>query len=295
MSFLQRIKDCQAFEMTEYTPFLVEDMRIGLVRSKVADELAIFFKTLLILDDAMHISPDIQGCEERTLAMAAVTEVLFERGLISGWRDELYPVAQSFDAPALFHIERAAAPLFGVKAYGVHINGWVETKTGPAMWVGRRSINKSSGPGLLDQMVAGGQPSGISVMDNVIKECAEEASIPREIAMLARPVGAVSYCMTRDEGLRDDVLFNFDLQLPDDFRPVNMDGEVDEFMLWPLADVASAVAKDGIFKFNSGLVAIDFLLRHGFITPHEPGYAKIVSGLRASPANTLTGIKRKFR
>jgi len=46
-------------------------------------------------------------------------------GLIGGWRDELYPVAAGFDADTYCLIERAAAPFFGIKAYGV-----------PACWLG---------------------------------------------------------------------------------------------------------------------------------------------------------------
>ena len=37
----------------------------------------------------------------------------------------------------------------------------------------RRSKSKPNWPGKLDHIVAGGQPYGISVMENVIKECEE--------------------------------------------------------------------------------------------------------------------------
>lgn len=37
------------------------------------------------------------------------------------------------------------------------------------------------------------QPHGLSPHENVIKECEEEASIPRELARKAVPAGAVSY------------------------------------------------------------------------------------------------------
>jgi len=36
--------------------------------------------------------------------------------------------------------------------------------------------------------VAGGHSVGIGLMENVIKECAEEASVPAEIASKAQPV-----------------------------------------------------------------------------------------------------------
>jgi hypothetical protein len=42
---------------------------------------------------------------------------------------------------------------------------------------------------MLDNMVAGGQPLGIGLMENVIKECGEEAGIPEAIARRAIPIG----------------------------------------------------------------------------------------------------------
>ena len=44
---------------------------------------------------------------------------------------------------------------------------------------------------MYDHIVAGGQPYGISPFDNVIKECEEEASIPLELARLAKSVGTI--------------------------------------------------------------------------------------------------------
>lgn len=41
------------------------------------------------------------------------------------------------------------------------------------------------------------QPAGLSCMDNLVKECQEEASIPAALAKTARPVGVVSYAGDR--------------------------------------------------------------------------------------------------
>jgi len=43
------------------------------------------------------------------------------------------------------------------QAYGVHINGFVETDAGLELWVARRSKDKPTWPGKLDHIVAGGQ------------------------------------------------------------------------------------------------------------------------------------------
>ena len=58
-----------------------------------------------------------------------------EEGVITGWRDELYPVTSGFYASPVMLIERAAATHFGIKAYGVHINGYVKVVGGrEALW-----------------------------------------------------------------------------------------------------------------------------------------------------------------
>lgn len=68
-------------------------------------------------------------------------------------------------------------------------------------------------------MLWSAQPHGLSPHENVIKECGEEASIPRELAQRAVPAGAVSYSSEQAEGLKRDVLFCYDLELPQDFVP----------------------------------------------------------------------------
>ena len=60
----------------------------------------------------------------------------------------------------------------------------------------------------------------------MIKECWEEAGVPQDLARKAQPVGFVSYVSMSDQGLKPDVLFCYDLELPEDFLPKPQDGEV---------------------------------------------------------------------
>lgn len=72
----------------------------------------------------LTLAPQLSTTGARTQAVAGVLSKLrAEDGLLTGWRDELYPVTPAFDAEPLLLIERAAAPYFGIRAYGVHING----------------------------------------------------------------------------------------------------------------------------------------------------------------------------
>lgn len=96
-----------------------------------------------------------------TAAATGVLSALRSQGMFSGWRDELYPVSSAFDAQPALLLERAAAPYFGIRAYGVHINGYVCKGDGQKLlWVARRSRSKPTWPGLLDHIVAGGQVRG---------------------------------------------------------------------------------------------------------------------------------------
>lgn len=232
------------------------------------------------------LAPHLQTADMKTRSRAVgeVMASLRDQGVIIGWRNEEYPVLNSFyDDPCLL-LERAAAPFFGIKAYGVHINGYVVLPDGhKELWVARRAANKPTWPGRLDHIVAGGQPYGISLAENVLKECHEEASIPAALAKEAMPVGAVSYTSLQQSGLKRDVLFCYDIELPPEFVPVPQDGEVEEFFRLPLDEVAAAVAdhKRDPYKDNCNLVILDFLIRHGVITPDIPGYLDIVSRLRS--------------
>ena len=161
----------------------------------------------------------------------------------------------------------------------MHLNGFTKQNNDIKIWVGKRNKNKGSYPSKLDNLVGGGQPTGLNPKENLIKESAEEANMSAQLAAQAVPVGTISYITSRPEGLRDDTLFNYDLELPKDFRPENMDGEVQAFYLWTIDKVCDVLKRTDDFKFNSGLVVIDFMVRHGFIDADEPAYADIVSGL----------------
>ncbi len=279
MSYLDRIRACNAGDLSRYRPLIVAGHEVGHVAQEIADRLTEFPAVFHVGDDTVELDPALKTAAERTAAVATVSLNFHEQGILAGWWDEPYPVAVSFNAPLLLTVERGCAPCFGFRAYGVHINGIVRDGGETKMWVARRSRSKQSHPGLLDQIVAGGQPAGLTLMENVIKECAEEAGIPAALACRARPVGAITYFGERPEGLRDDVLFNYDLDLPADFRPFAADGEVEEFYLWSLDEVAERIRDTEDFKFNCNLVIIDFLIRHGVIPADHPDYVDISRGL----------------
>jgi 8-oxo-dGTP pyrophosphatase MutT (NUDIX family) len=193
---------------------------------------------------------------------------------------EPYPVTDGGREAALCTVDRAVAALLGIRSFGQHLNGFVRRDDGIHMWLGRRALDRLLFPGALDNMVAGGLPYHLPLAENLVKECREEADVPEDLARRAVPVGMISYNRVTERGYRPDILYCYDLELPADFVPRNTDGEVAEFLLLPLAEVARIVHDTDEFKLNCNLVVVDFLVRHGWLRPDHDAYVELVQGLR---------------
>lgn len=283
MGYLERIRACHHWRADDYLPFLLaEDPRpLGWVTPAFATRLRDFPEAFEVTEGAVTLPARYGDFESRSAVLKEVLWKLHTEGEIPKWRGEDYGICRRWGEEVLFRMERGAVPLFGVPAYGIHVNGYVKTPGGPQLWVGRRSAHKTLAPGKLDHLVAGGQPYGLDLMENVVKEAAEEASVPGDLARRARPVGALGYLCARPEGQRNDVLFIYDLELPADFVPQPGDDEVEAFFLWPMAKVLERLEDSDDFKFNVALVNLDFALRHGVLDPdEEPEYQAIVEGLQ---------------
>lgn len=279
MSFLDHIRACNRRDLTQFRPFHIDGALAGYARHDMAEAIRPAAGVFRVTEDEVTLAPALQTFDQRTAAVERVLRGLQGAGIMSPWRSEPYAVTIAAGGPALFAIERAAVPLLGIRAYGVHLNGYVRQGGAIFLWIGRRSRTKQTYPGMLDNAVAGGLPYGLTARQCLIKECGEEAGIPKALAEKARPVGALTYTGTMPEGLRRDVLYCYDLELPADFAPVCQDGELEAFMLMPVEEVAAVVRDTRQFKFNCNLVIIDFLVRHGLIGPDEPDYLAIVKGL----------------
>jgi Domain of unknown function (DUF4743) len=280
MSLLDHISLCRRRDMSRYRPFVAGEERVGWVEHGLARRLLADGAIFQGDETVLRLAPALADFDSRSRAMAEVAARLVADGTLRKLRGEDFPVASAYGRPALFKLDRIAVAIFGIKACGVHMNGFVRRADGLHLWIGRRAKNKSVAPGKLDHLVAGGQPYGLGIRENLVKECAEEAAIPESLAARAVPTGIVSYLMEYEGGLRDDVLFVFDLELPADFQPRNTDGEIEEFMLWPAERVLREIDTTDNFKFNVNLVMIDFLIRHGVIGPERPDYLELLGGLR---------------
>ncbi|GMH62602.1 hypothetical protein TL16_g03511, partial [Triparma laevis f. inornata] len=284
----------------------------GMVETIVSSSPSSF--SLTPSDGSFRLTLTESSISAQNAALAAASRALKEKGLIKAWRDELSPFVNSFsDITKQYKqrgryeglvIERGAAALFSCRGFGVHVNGYVkgETKNDLKLWVGKRSLSKGVCPGMLDHIVAGGIPASHPLpSENVVKECEEEAGIPEEVRRGTEAVGMISYngmdTWAWDNradhdgtdhdgcGYKRDVLFCYDLEIPADFVPKPVDGEVSGFELVGIEEVmktfeAGREATES-YKANDYLVIADFLVRRGYVTPEDDDYYEIVQSLRA--------------
>ncbi len=274
----KHIRACNGWNRDGFRPFIVHGQARGFIHHGFAEVLARWTEVFRVDDGNLHLHPRLKGFEQRNQALAEVQEELLQAGDIPYLHGEQFPVGPDRDRPDCL-LDRALAVRFGIRAWGQHINGFVRRGDALHMWVARRARDKRNHPGMLDHIAAGGLPHGISLADNLAKECWEEADIPAGLAASARPVNALSYCRETETGLKPDTIYCYDLELPGDFRPRCNDGEVEEFHLLPLEEVKRLVRDTEEFKPNCNLVIIDFLIRHGSLGPETAGYADLVTAL----------------
>ena len=103
MSLLDRVRECNAHDLSDCLPFEVAGQRVGWVKREFAAHLAPFAEVFAVRESRVSLSPDLSDFESRTAAVAPVVRRLAEDGVVTGWRDELYPACPAFDQPALFY------------------------------------------------------------------------------------------------------------------------------------------------------------------------------------------------
>ena len=272
MNYLRHFDYAHNAELSGWEPWYQGDALLGYVQPALRDAAlrhGVFTHThdLQVLDGS---------AEEITAAFDDFATQIYATGLLTQWVGEPFPVKASIAEPARFTMERTLTALMGCLTFGVHLNGYVATASGPELWIATRSRQKPTFPGMLDNMVGGGQPAGLSLFENLIKECEEEAGIPETLARRSIPVGTISYCHSDGRGLKRDVLYCFDLALPPTFQPHCTDGEVESFARYPIDQVLEIIRTSDRFKYNCNLVILDFAIRHGVLDGDTtPEYATL--------------------
>ena len=283
MAMIDRIRAVQQRSPASFTPFVVADQIFGFVNQRVTGHLlGNFPEYFSLIKGSLVLLPGSSSFDERSEALAAVTLYFIEQDLIPKPRNELYPIKNHWNQVPVAELERNSSIPLGLVTYGVNLHAWITNQDDKQLlWVGKRSLDKQTEPGKLDHIAAGGQPATLGLYENMVKEAEEEASLPPYLAKKCRPVGPVigNY---HEEHCRRFIHYNFDLEVPPEFQPKPLDGEVESFSLMPPEQVIELLRDGYHFDIESAIGVIDWLVRHGHIhAENEPDFDEVFQGLRA--------------
>lgn len=209
-------------------------------------------------------------------------------GRIRAWREEAFAWFGPDGAP-LVAIERAAARFWGALTLGAHGNGYLADAHGRPthLWLARRAWDKATDPGRLDNLVGGGVPLGQSPSQALRREAWEEAGLTDRHIVAWACGSTLAIDADVPEGRQWEWLYVFDLAVPEDWTPVNQDGEVAEHLCLPVAE-ALALAASGEMTTDASLATLDLALRHGLLPAQDARRLAVrLQALRVPPAQAM--------
>jgi len=243
-------------------------------------------------DTTQDIYDSTKLFQRRTIAFEHVTKHLLSCGVISRKHTDLYPIYpfisekkgdtndyEGNKKEILAHVNRNSAPYLGVDSVGVHLHCYVCEDTTAAcnkptgIWLAKRAANKSHHPNLYDPTVAGGQPSNLSILENIVKEAHEEAGVKAEWILSPNSKDSTFSDHTHDpltittaksDGscMKRSLYYSGDLQVPNCWVPTAVDGEVAEFKLYTMKELEDELRNGNSVRPSMVAVLLDFMIRH---------------------------------
>ena len=163
----------------------------------------------------------------------------------------------------IFIIKRNFLPLFGFPSYGVHCNIWKKHKDKFVIYFAKRSEKLKSFPGYIDNTVAGGQPTNLSIIGNLKKEAYEEAGINSKYLAKIKRGNVVNYFHNNNNNFISAIIFNYHLYKVDELELKNIDGEVQSFFSLTLENIYKLLEKNQL-KPNCIIPILDFILLNDY-------------------------------
>lgn len=275
------LADLHRYDPSDFLPLHTCGKPIGFVHRKNLGAVENLDRRIQVDKDVINVNLPDEGSNTLTSFFKEINDQLVAKGVLEvRHRNELAPVILEEIGAPFFHMYRYAFPFWGLRLFAVHLNGWVEKEGETYLWTAQRSLQAKIHPGALDHLVCGALMSGISVAENLYKEAEEEAGMPRELITQAKSVGLVSCTLAEKDYLKRFTPLMYDLELPQDFQPINQDGALSGFSLLPVRRFLEEPELLKKFKTTCRLVIASFLIRHGFLTPDDPHYLSIHRHLR---------------
>ncbi len=247
------MRQLNSYNISNYVPILSEKKKIGwihksrskLIRQKNESSSNIHFKQILDYSRKLKSLKRPEFCP------------VFNYDSLNP-KFQFHPKEKFCDGK-LFQIERNNLSSFGFPAYGVHCNVWSKYKNSTIIHFARRSKQLKSFPSFFDNPIAGGQPCGISIIDNLYKEAREEAGLSVSDLRYAKKSKTVHYIHNYKKKLNSSILFIYHLEKKDDLQFINQDGEVEKFISVEINKIYEILEKK-ILKPNSIIPILDFFI-----------------------------------
>ena len=246
--------------------FVLNDCEVGHLPTKEANTLAANFRFFDLSKGVLNFSAE--SSDQASRRLATVSHFYKATNQVFAWRDELLPIVPMNDFErkhVLGTIERAMCRPFAFSTFAVHLNPFAPDGR---LWVAQRSKKKAIGPGFWDNCAAGMVPFDEDFDTAMQREAFEEAGIHpgslnfryRSRHLISRPV---------HEGWMREHTLIFSAEVPADFRPHNVDGEVEKFELLEPEEILERI-QNHRFTFESSLsVLIGLAEREGLPTELE--------------------------
>ena len=165
-----------------------------------------------------------------------------------------------FGIDNIFEIDRKLLSILGLPQYGIHGNAWSLKKNRVFFHFAKRSEKLDDFPGYYDNLFAGGQPSGISILDNLKKEAFEEAGIRKILKDNLVKGSTVNYFHEYQDKIHSGIIFSYHLKI-DHINFNNVDGEVESFFSEDALQIYKLLESKTL-KPNCIIPIADFFLRN---------------------------------
>ena len=234
---------------------------IGSVEADFLDQIAFEpntfgYQTLLIKEQNAALAWRLIG--DVTLGLNCVARALHDAGLAGAWRDEQLAVTDQW-GHRKGTIERAAVRVLGISTTAVHLVG--RTPDG-RFWVQQRALSKSNDPGLWDTMMGGMVSSSDTVESALARETWEEAGLQVADLRDVHYGGRLNTCRPTEDGSGAGYVHEhidwYCCTVPDGMRPINLDGEVEQFVLMDAAQLLQ-IMQQGKFTLEAALILADVM------------------------------------
>lgn len=282
MSLITHFKYFNKINFNKFLTFKIADFNIGYVYKPLAVKISSWFSNNFDINSESLILYKLQNkvinFNNLTEFFNKIAVKLLSEKIIPQITQEYFKVTPLNSDKELFKIERTLLPLFAIRARGIHLNAYVVKNNHIYIWIAKRSKSKLLYPGKLDNLVAGAISYGYNAFNTVIKESFEEASISKDLVKNAILTQTLHYLYPYKNGIRNDTMYIYNLELPLDFIPKQNDGEVEEFFLIEASEVLDLMnSNSNNFKFNSAIAIISFLVNKQLINKKNTHYKSITA------------------